>query len=82
MICPVIILQNYLIMWPVFILFVLCHYLGSLLYEKKNENLEAVLYSLALNYTGIPKNESKEYDLQKDLVKSNLQSQLADSCHT
>jgi hypothetical protein len=39
-------------------------------YKKKNQNLEAVLYSLACNYTGIPKEASKDYDLQKDLVKS------------
>lgn len=38
--------------------------------EKKNENLESVLYSLALNYTGIPEGNTVNYDLQKDLIKS------------
>lgn len=38
--------------------------------NKKNKHLEAVLYSLALNFTGIPKKEVKNYDLQKDLIKS------------
>lgn len=38
--------------------------------DKKNKHLEAVLYSLALNFTGIPKNNVGNYDLQKDLIKS------------
>lgn len=42
--------------------------------KKKSNNLEAVLYELACNYTGIPKNNIKEYDLQKDLVKSLMDS--------
>jgi hypothetical protein len=37
---------------------------------KKTQNLESVLYSLAINYTGIPRISIKKYDLQKDLVKS------------
>ena len=42
--------------------------------EKKNNNLEAVLYELACNYTGIPKDNINDYDLQKDLVKSLMDS--------
>lgn len=42
--------------------------------ENKNRKLEAVLYKLACNYTGIPKNNIKEYDLQKDLVKTLMDS--------
>lgn len=38
--------------------------------DKKNKHLEAVLYSLALNFTGIPKNNVENYNLQKDLIKS------------
>ena len=50
--------------------------------EKKNRNLESVLYSLALNFTGIPVNHTENYDLQKDLVKSlmdTLQFEIANS---
>jgi len=42
--------------------------------EKKNKHLEAVLYELACNYTGIPEGNIKNYDLQKDLVKSLMDS--------
>ncbi len=38
--------------------------------DKKNKHLESVLYTLACNYTGIPQSSTANYDLQKDLVKS------------
>ncbi len=38
--------------------------------EKKTKHLESVLFSLACNFTGIPESNLKDYDLQKDLVKS------------
>ncbi len=38
--------------------------------EKKNKHLRSVLYKLACNYTGIPEKSTENYDLQKDLVKS------------
>lgn len=42
--------------------------------SQKNANLEALLYHLALNFTGIPKENIGTYDLQKDLVKSLMDS--------
>lgn len=42
--------------------------------EKKNKHLEPVLYKLACNYTGIPEENINEYNLQKDLVKSLMDS--------
>lgn len=42
--------------------------------DKKNQYLEAVLYSLALNYTGIPSTNTTNYNLQKDLIKSLMDS--------
>lgn len=50
--------------------------------DKKIEHLEAVLYSLALNYTGIPRNNAANYNLQKDLIKSlmdSLQSEISNN---
>lgn len=38
--------------------------------RKRKQHLEYVLYKLALNYTGIPETEINNYDLQRDLVKS------------
>lgn len=38
--------------------------------EKKNKHLEPTLYKLACNYTGIPEGSINGYNLQKDLVKS------------
>jgi len=41
---------------------------------KKYNSLEPLLYSLALNFTGIPKENIGNYDLQKDLIKSLMDS--------
>jgi hypothetical protein len=41
---------------------------------KKYVNLEPILYSLALNFTGIPPENVGTYDLQKDLIKSLMDS--------
>ncbi|WP_185965535.1 hypothetical protein [Flavobacterium zepuense] len=41
---------------------------------KKYINLEPLLHSLALNFTGIPADNIGNYDLQKDLVKSLMDS--------
>lgn len=38
--------------------------------EEKQANLEPILHKLACNYTGIPIENTADYDLQKDLVKS------------
>lgn len=38
--------------------------------ENKKKHLESVLFKLACNYTGIPLGSRDGYDLQKDLVKS------------
>lgn len=38
--------------------------------KKKQQHLEYILYRLARNYTGIPDSEVQGYDLQKDLLKS------------
>ncbi|WPR77700.1 hypothetical protein [Algoriphagus sp. NG3] len=50
--------------------------------EKKDKNLEAILYLLALNFTGIPINSTSSYNVQKDLVKSlmdTLQFEISNS---
>lgn len=41
---------------------------------KKYKNLEPLLYLLAKNFTGIPKGNLEGYDLQKDLIKSLMDS--------
>lgn len=50
--------------------------------DKKTKHFESVLFSLACNYTGIPSANIKDYDLQKDLVKSlmdTLQVEISNS---
>lgn len=42
--------------------------------EKKKKHLEAVLYRLACNFTGIPTTDTQGYDFQKDLVKALMDS--------
>jgi len=42
--------------------------------DKKNKYLEAILFKLACNYTGIPEGTIEGYDLQNDLVKSLMDS--------
>ena len=46
--------------------------------ENKNKHLEAILYTLALNYTGIPSKNIGNYNLQKDLIKSLMDSLQAE----
>lgn len=41
---------------------------------NKDKYLEAILYKLACNYTGIPEDNDEKYDLQKDLIKSLMDS--------
>ncbi|MEZ5017052.1 MAG: hypothetical protein R2800_08355 [Flavipsychrobacter sp.] len=38
--------------------------------KDKDAYLESMLYKLAINYTGIPIDRAEGYDLQKDLIKS------------
>jgi hypothetical protein len=42
--------------------------------KKRKQHLEYILYKLALNYTGIPEADVDNYDLQRDLVKSLMDS--------